>query len=1015
MSTTTYQNEDFRSFFQTMDDLIFVCSMDRKVVYTNNAVTSKLGYSWSEIKNMTIREFYPENYRKEADQIVFEILKGIKDCCQLPLLKKNGDSLPAETKVWLGKWNGQDCLYGISKDLTKQQAALDRFQKLFDNNPALMAVNSINDRKFIDVNSTFLNTLGYAREEIIGKTASDLPIFIEDDNLKEALSQLQKNGRIQDVELKVRRKDGSILYGIFYNETIDNQGEKVILTAMIDITKQRDSEREALEAKMEMTAILNNLPFLAWLKDENGRFMSVNKQFAEACGKSIDDIVGYTDYEVCNEELTLKYITDDEEVVKSREKKYYEEKIEDRRGEIWFETYKTPIFGLDGSVTGTTGIARDITEKKKMMHLIESQEKKFRLLFENMTNGFSLHEVILNDNGEPIDFKCLMVNKAYENQMNQRAKDIIGKTMLEINPHADKATIQMYCNVAITGTPLHMEYLSKTFNRYFRTFTYSPQKGLFALISEDITDKKQMEEELTKISERLKLATKAANVGIWEYDILNNSLVWDDAMYRLYGVSEDEFSGAYEAWERGLHPDDLEISRQHLKEAILGNRDFNPEFRVVWNDGSIHHIKANSVVLRDKKGKPLKMIGTNWDVTERINYEKELLKAKEAAEAASIMKSQFLANMSHEIRTPMNGVLGYLNLVEKTNLSLKQKNYIQEAKSASEILLYLINDILDFSKIEAGKLTMAKVPFNLRSVINEAVSMLLPKAEEKNLSLFTQIKSSVPSEIEGDPARLIQVLNNLIGNAVKFTNQGEIKVVVEATLSDKKVSVIKFQVKDTGIGIDEETVSKLFKPFIQGDASRTRKFGGTGLGLAISKELVKMMGGTITLESVPGEGSTFTFIINAKVITNNTLKLEKGDANTSSIDFNNKADNIKQKILLVEDNKMNQRLLVEILKQNNLTCDVVDDGSEAVKIITEHEYDIVFMDCNMPIMDGFEATKKIREMEGASKHTYIVAMTANAMEGDREKCLSAGMDYYISKPINASEIIRLIINKDVIN
>jgi len=933
---------NFRTLFETMDDMIFVANNQGFIFYTNGAVSRKLGYTSEDLQGMHVLEVHPKEKRFEAEQIFGDIFAGKRDICPLPLATKDGKLIPVETRAWFGKWNGNDCIFGLSKDLSLQQAMFDKFHKLFNNNPALMAVSSMIDHKFIEVNNAFVDKLGYSRDEIIGKTALELGLFTDNNKQIEVENTLEETGRIQDIELEVRKKDDQIMYGLFSGEIIDNQIEKVFLTVMVDITYKKNAELE-----------------------------------------------------------------------------------------------------------------------------------------------------------------------------------------------------------------------------------------------------------ITSISERLKLATKAAHVGIWEYDIVNGTLIWDDSMYELYGISKEMFSGAYEAWESGLHSDDLESSRQNIQNAIKGLRDFDTDFRVVWHDGSIHYIKAKAVVLKDLQGNPSKMYGTNWDITQQIlgeeqskeqiqmqnilmhiasqyinislaevnstiqqslselgrfvkadrtyifdydweknvcnntyewceegivpqidelqgvnselipewieahragrtmhiadvlslpendgvrlilepqevksvitipmmqgsecvgfvgfdsvrshheysDNEKKLLvifasmlvninmrsaleknmnDAKEQAEAANLAKSQFLANMSHEIRTPMNGIVGFLELLRTSNMSLEQKDFIREAKSASEVLLYLINDILDFSKIEAGKLGMERIDFNIRTVIKDAVSIILPKASEKNLDIYTVIHDSVPEAVVGDPSRLRQILSNLMSNAVKFTEQGQVSLTVECIKEEEDLATIQFDVKDTGIGISKESMGNLFQSFNQADASTTRKYGGTGLGLAISKELIKMMDGNIRVESTEGEGSVFSFYICMKIVQrievadkeHVSLKEDKIylEESIQSHQHEVKTD-VKTKILLVEDNEMNRKIMMLMLKKWGMTCDIATNGKEAYMAVRKKEYDIVFMDCQMPMMDGYESTTKIREDEGDLKHTTIIAMTANAMEGDKTKCFEAGMDDYISKPIDFELMFHLV-------
>lgn len=547
--------------------------------------------------------------------------------------------------------------------------------------------------------------------------------------------------------------------------------------------------------------------------------------------------------------------------------------------------------------------------------------------------------------------------------------------------------------------------------------TLQGQTGLQATVR-DISEQKRTEQALRDLSEFQKAILDNAGHAIISAMPDGIIRVFNPAAEQLLGYSAEELVG--KQTPAIFHDPQEVVARAQEFSAELGI-DLEPGFDVfvekcrrglpnahewtyIRRDGSRLTVLLTITALRNQEGTITSFLGVASDITMIKAVQEELRLAKDAAEAASVAKSQFLANMSHEIRTPMNGVLGMTELLLATPLTDKQRHMAHTVQQSAASLLRVINDILDYSKIEAGMLQLEHTDVDLSHLFDDAVRLFSEVARQKGLSLSVEIASSIPTALQGDPTRLRQILLNLIGNAIKFTTNGSITVSADCLKRSAEQILLRVIVRDTGIGIPRESQQRVFDAFAQADGSTTRKFGGTGLGLAIVKLLVHLMGGTVDLESVPGLGTTFGFTVPLDVRPDNEMS-------SVVVQPHHIPATLHGKILLAEDNVVNREIAVAMLELLGCTVDSAEDGQEALAAVDAQAYDLVLMDCQMPNLDGLKASRLIREQENQHPHRRrlpIVALTANAMEGDREQCLAAGMDGYLTKPFTFDQLLHAL-------
>jgi PAS domain S-box-containing protein len=1032
--------KNLATFFDSVDHHVFVINELGRIVTVNETVTRNLGYSREELKGVATLDLCPEDQREEARRVLQDVLENRTSRCRISVLAKDGRSIPSETTIGRGFWDGQPCIFAVNRDLSELQASQEMFSKTFQTSSTLMAISSATDRRFIDVNDAFLTTLGFTRDEVLGHTSEEIGIFVEPIVHENQLETFAREGRLVGSEASVRTKQGEARYGIFTADIVKLQSGPVILTTMSDVTDQRRAEKARLETEERYELVMRATDVALWDWNLQTGTIVVNDRMAEIFGYGAGNVSALT-----VETITALVHPEDQArsaALLSRhlrgESENYdcEHRIRHSSGGwIWVHTRGRIVTRTaNGVPIRMTGTHLEITERKEA----ELARQRATALLTGLLD--SIPDIVFFKDTDGVYLGC---NPEFATFTQRSREQIVGHTDFDFFDH-DLAT-------------------------FFRE-----------------QDRVMLEKGQARMNEE-----------------------WVD------------------------HP-----TRGHIL---------------------LDTLKAP---LHDPAGKLIGVVGVSRDVTDRQETEDRLSRANthleravqqaqdlaRQAQVANAAKSEFLAKMSHEIRTPMNGVIGMTGLLLDTELSEEQRQFAEIIRSSGEGLLAVINDILDFSKIEAKRLDLEIADLDLRTTVEEAVEVLAVRAREKNLEFNCLVDPTIPATLRGDAGRLRQILVNLAGNAVKFTDRGEVTIRVRRDGAALDRMRLRFEVRDSGIGISQEDAARLFTAFTQADNSATRKFGGTGLGLAISKQLVELMHGEIGIDSTPGVGSTFWFTVlldqpaqtsgirhqaefagsGTRVLVvddhassrevmatmlrfwgceveeagNDTEAVKRcdaairgdrafdvvildqempgvdgeevgrriqalgdggmgrlilltpigrrataescsseifcatlskpirtealGGALARAIDPSGVPEPLvpcgeiasdaaiitargRVRILLAEDNVTNQTVAVAMLEKLGYHVEVVANGLEAVRALEHFPYDIVLMDCHMPEMDGFAATKAIRASSSVlNRKIPVIAMTASFLQGDREACFAAGMDGYISKPVRPTDLAAVL-------
>ncbi|MBC3881786.1 PAS domain S-box protein [Undibacterium sp. LX40W] len=920
--------------------------------------------------------------------------------------------------------------------LTWSEQTQEKLDAAVRDNEALLstlnmhAIVSVTDAHgiILDVNDAFCRISGYQREELIGENHRISRSGIQDNEFWQEMWNSISQGTPWRGEVCNRAKDGSLYWVDTFVAPFKNSDgviEKYI-AIRTDISESKSAEEKLQAALRDSDALLStlNMHAIVSIADSSGRIIDVNQAYCRISGYTREEILDGNHRIVAAGIQSPDFLANMWRTISSGTPWRGEVCNKNKAGNLyWVDTFIAPFKNAQGQIEKFISIRTDISASKKAASRLASQRSALANIIEGTNVGTWEWNV---QTGE------MRINERWAEQAGYEANELTPVTVQtwDALTHPDdlaKAKTLMQRHFKHELPYYECETRLKHKNGHWiwvltrGRLSSMTERGRPEWISGtqmDITERKNADAEIQRsnqmllaVRDQLTKAAEVAELGIWTWDLNNNEFRVNQRMFEIYAVPEhlQRDKLPYQFWRSRIHPDDLQEIEERLAAAIKGAQSYAPIFRIVINDDDIRYIQAAGGIERDGDGRAILMTGINRDITLQYRAEEALRQAKQAADDANEAKSAFLANMSHEIRTPMNAILGMLSLLRRTELSEQQSDYAIKTEGAARSLLSLLNNILDISKVESGKMYLDIHPFRLGGLIDDLGVILGVDKLKAGLAFKFNVDPRIPEHLIGDEMRIRQVLTNLGSNAIKFTEHGHVSMSLTLIERQGQYLTVQFSVRDTGIGIAPENHQRIFSGFTQAEASTTRRYGGTGLGISISHALVDMMGGELQLESSLGHGSHFFFALSLKCSIDGFI-----DQESAEIQLQNRLQQTRLQgmhILLVEDNLNNQQVATELLRAEGATVQLANNGLEALNAIAAdvHQFHVVLMDLQMPVMDGYTATQKIRQELGR-KSLPIIAMTANAMESDKEACLKAGLNDHIGKPFDLQNLINTILS-----
>ncbi|WP_435921839.1 PAS domain S-box protein [Paenibacillus sp. DYY-L-2] len=920
---------------------------------------------------------------------------------------------------------------GLLKKLISEDST---YKLLYENLPDGICIIDV-DGKYVEANPRIEKLTGYSADEFL-KLSPDR-LFCEQGQLKrEQFFHRALEGETGSFEITFRRRDGSFREAhTTFVPIIHETGVAGVFSITRDITADKMLQAKGITERNRMEEAL---------RESEGQYRLISEYSMDLISRHAADdsftylyvspssytLLGYEPEEMIGKSAYDYFHPDDIEPVKeymklrmnSRSVYTITYRVRHKDGRyIWFEsTGRYRYVAFSGEIGEIISISRDVTERKQSERRLQESQQRYRSLFE-----YSPSSVYSMD----LSGKYTSINSNLEALLGYTGEELLGMNFGEIIDPEDLPKTRQHFEQAKLGNPQNYEttVIRKDESRLEIAVTNVPiivdhqVVGVYGIAS-DITEQKRYVEQIEKLSYLHSLILGSVSEGIYGLDENGKTVFINQAAAEMLGYSIEEFIG--QSNHQLIHHTKIDGSDYPLEDCPITRtmRDGIPRVvpeDVFWRrDGSsfLVEYRVNPMIERGQ------LIGAVV-VFNDITGEREIMRAKESAERATQAKSEFLAMISHEIRTPMNGVISMTDLLMDTDLTEDQRYYAEVISDSSRELLTILNDVLDFSKIEAGKMALEYETFHLESCVMGAVELFQPEAAKKGIHLSYSISKDVPVYIYSDSSRLRQILVNLIGNAVKFTERGEVKVEVQRSSAYDAGDLLKFSVSDTGIGIPENKLHRLFQSFSQVHPVVNRKYGGTGLGLAICKRIVELLGGSITVESTEGQGSEFRFTLigDARaLLPEEPMHANRAEAAAAAVDLvpimiEEKPVQIKRNegarthsILIAEDHPVNCQAFVQLFERLGYRPDVAHNGMEVIEAVTAGVYDFIFMDLELPVMDGIKTSRLLRRLLPNDKLPVIIGVSACGGAENRERCLASGMAAVISKPLNETDVANLL-------